>query len=218
MTQNAIVERGKNIVSVSKDSYICLWNCGQSKLIEPKIEINDCINCLDINESNLNLLENEENSEDLEIGTQGKVLLVGTENGSVHLVDLKGRTILKSAQFSSAVNCINFFLDNFAVIGTQEGKISILSLPNLEILSEIHDSESSIVSLMPLRSGFVVGKFDGTCLWHGFEPRTGEISNEIINLSGADVDPINGIAKDSEYIYTACRDGIIRKYSINEMF
>jgi hypothetical protein len=34
------------------------------------------------------------------VGTQGKILIVGTENGSVHLVDLKGRSIVNSVKVS----------------------------------------------------------------------------------------------------------------------
>ena len=91
-------------MTASKDGHIRLWNCAQQKTIEPKIAIDDQINCIDISESNLNLLSTNENmsedSEEVEVGTQGKILIVGTENGSVHLVDLKGRSIINSVKVS----------------------------------------------------------------------------------------------------------------------
>ena len=92
-------------MTASKDGHIRLWNCAQQKTIEPKIAIEDCINCIDISESNLNLLSTNENISDdledeIEVGTQGKILIVGTENGSVHLVDLKGRSIVNSVKVS----------------------------------------------------------------------------------------------------------------------
>ena len=92
-------------MTASKDGHIRLWNCAQQKSIEPTIAIDDCINCIDITESNLNLLSTNENmpedlEEDIEVGTQGKILIVGTENGSVHLVDLKGRSIINSVKVS----------------------------------------------------------------------------------------------------------------------
>ena len=74
----AIIERGRNIVTVSKDTYIRLWSCGKQKTIEPTLSVEDCINCVDISESALNILSNEEtmSEEDVEesdeIGTQVK--------------------------------------------------------------------------------------------------------------------------------------------------
>ena len=37
-------------------------------------------------------------------------------------------------------------------------------------------------------------------------------------LTGSDVDPVNSIATDEDFIFTASRDGCIRKYSIHELF
>lgn len=229
VTHTAIVDRGRNIVTASKDGHIRLWNCAQQKNIEPKIAIEDCINCIDISESNLNLLSTNENISDdledeIEVGTQGKILIVGTENGSVHLVDLKGRSIVNSVKLNSgAVNSVKFLTscDNIIVAGTDEGTVNIISLPDMKILQQIHDSDSSVQCLLPLKNGFLCGKYDGACVWYGFDSSSdlNEVLYEItIILSGADVDPITDISRDYDYIYTSCRDGCIRKYSINNMF
>ena len=213
-------------MTASKDGHIRLWSCAQQKTIEPTIAINDCINCIDISESNLNLLSTNENmSEDeVEVGTQGKILIVGTENGSVHLVDLKGRSIINSVKLNSgAVNSIKFLTscDNIIVAGTEDGAVNIISLPDMKILQQIHDSDSSVQCLLPLKNGFLCGKYDGACVWYGFDssPDLNEVLYEMtIILSGADVDPITDISRDYDHIYTSCRDGCIRKYSINNMF
>jgi len=230
VTQTAIIERGRNIVTVSKDTYIRLWSCGKQKTIEPTLSVEDCINCVDISESALNILSNEEtmSEEDVEesdeIGTQGKILIVGTENGSIHLVDLKGRSVINNVKLKSAVNSVKFLnFDNVVVAGTEEGSIHIISLPDMKILQRIHDSDSSVQCLLPLRNGFVCGKYDGACVWYGLNPPNDNgndiLSDEmVIVLSGADVDPISDMSRDSEYLYTSCRDGCIRKYSINNMF
>ena len=223
ITNTAIIERGRNVLSVSKDGSIRLWNCGLQKTIEPNIEINDCINDVDITETGLNCILNNdeemESDENEEIGTRGKILVVGTENGSVNLVDLKGRQIITSKKFSAAVNCVKFLEhENFLVVGLQDGQILVLDVPNLTEISKIHDSDSSVESLLTLRNGFVVGKYDGACLWYGFDPVHNDISKDVIVLTGADVDPITAMAKDQDYIFTSCRDGCIRKYSIINMF
>ena len=86
----------------------------------------------------------------------------------------------------------------------------------MSVMTEIHDSESSVQSIRILRNGFLAGKYDGACIWYSFDGSN--IGHERIVLTGSDVDPINDITKDEEYVYTASRDGSIRKYSIHEMF
>ena len=146
---------------------------------------------------------------------------MGTENGSVHLVDLKGRSIMNSVKLNSAVNTVKFLncCDNIIVAGTQDGSVNIISLPDMKVLQKLHDSDSAVQSLLSLKDGFVCGKYDGACVWYGFDPSLSEIQYDLtIVLSGADVDPITDISRDHEFIYTSCRDGCIRKYSINNMF
>ena len=124
---------------------------------------------------------------------------------------------------SGAVNSVKFLTscDNIIVAGTDEGTVNIISLPDMKILQQIHDSDSSVQCLLPLKNGFLCGKYDGACVWYGFDSSSdlNEVLYEItIILSGADVDPITDISRDYDYIYTSCRDGCIRKYSINNMF
>jgi WD40 repeat protein len=143
-------------------------------------------------------------------------LATGGESGSVHLIDLLGRKIINNVKLASAVNAIKFITAyaNIIVAGCQDGSISVMSVPELKIIATFHDSDSSMESLLPLRNGFLAGKYDGSCLWYNLENN----SNQRIVLSGSDVDPIFDISTDQESIFTASRDGSIRKYCIREMF
>ena len=203
----------------SKDGFIRLWSCGQQKTIEPKIEINDIINSLDMCDSDSSLLDSDPDVMDEdEVGTLGKLLGVGTENGSVLLVDLKGRKVISSIKLNSAVNKVKFY-DNFLVAGTQDGMVQVLCIPDLFVKHKIHDSNSAITAIQPLKNGFLIGQHDGTCIWYGLDSNSdSEVNHQKILLSGADIDPVNDIAKDHNFVYTACRDGVVRKYSINAMF
>ena len=194
-----------------------MWSCGKNKILEPVIELSDNVNCIDVTDSNLNILcsDTEDMSED-EVGTLGKMAVIGGESGSVKLIDLRGRNIMHSANLSEAVNAVKFFDENYIVAGTENGKICIIRVPDMSVMKEIHDSESSVLSITILRNGFLAGKYDGACIWYGFDGSN--IGHERIVLTGSDVDPINDITKDEEYVYTASRDGSIRKYSIHEMF
>lgn len=217
VTDAAIIDRGMNVASVSKDGTLRLWSCGKNKILEPVIELSDNVICIDITDSNLNILcsDTEDMSED-EVGTLGKMAVIGGESGSVKLIDLRGRNIMHSANLSEAVNAVKFFDENYIVAGTENGKISIIRVPDMSVMTEIHDSESSVQSIKILRNGFLAGKYDGACIWYSFDGSN--IGHERIILTGSDVDPINDITKDEEYVYTASRDGSIRKYSIHEMF
>jgi proteasomal ATPase-associated factor 1 len=74
------------------------------------------------------------------------------------------------------------------------------------------DSTSPVLSLLPFKhkekEGYFVGRYDGTCLYHFIE------SDEIIQLTGSDFEPINDISSDGSNVFTACRDGKIRKYAL----
>merc|ERR1712083_802342 len=113
----------------------------------------------------------ESDDENLEFGTHGKILIVGTENGTVHLVDVKGRSVINSVRLDSAVNSVKFLtFENHVIAGTEDGQVYLISLPDMKILQQLHDSDSSVQCLLSLRNGFVCGKYDGACVWYGLNP------------------------------------------------
>jgi len=65
-------------------------------------------------------------------------------------------------------------------------------------------------------NGFIAGKLDGSCIFYAINSNK-QIADERVLLSGADADPINSIKSDGNYIYTASRDGKIRKYNISHI-
>ena len=85
------------------------------------------------------------------------------------------------------------------------------------LVTEIHDSDSSVQSLKIINNGILAGKFDGACVWYPFDGIS-SIGNQRVILTGSDVDPVYSIAADEDFIFTASRDGCIRKYSIHELF
>ena len=42
-------------------------------------------------------------------------------------------------------------------------------------------------------------------------------SRVMVMLSGPDMDPVYSIASDNNYIYTGCRDGLVRRYCLNNI-
>ena len=57
-------------------------------------------------------------------------------------------------------------------------------------------------------------------VWYSIENDGASFASQdpILILSGADVDPIHDMAQDDDFVYTAARDGCIRKYKKSNMF
>ena len=85
-----------------RDGNLRLWSCGKQKTLDPFIELSDNVNSVDITDSSLDILCTDTNdmNED-EVGTIGKIVVVGGESGAVQLIDLRGRSIMNSIKLSS---------------------------------------------------------------------------------------------------------------------
>jgi len=157
------------------------------------------------------------------------MLVVTTEDGKVHGVGVQSRSNIFSAALPSAGNSvISTGLNTFAV-GCQGGQICQFDLRKILQPKEIHYATTSpILSLLTHPRSpssnpttdesnklFWVAKSDGTVAL--INPSLDESEKKIIQLTGSDCDPIYQMKHDGSYIYTACRDGLIRKYSITQV-
>lgn len=77
---------------------------------------------------------------------------------------------------------------------------------NLTTRPLAHHSASPVECMTPFHGGVLVGRHDGLCQYYNLD------GTSSYQLTGSDCDPIYRIAVDSEHMYTACRDGMIRKY------
>lgn len=82
--------------------------------------------------------------------------------------------------------------------------LSPTSSPILDLLIHPHKTDSNI-------SSFWASKGDGTCVL--INPSIQPCS-KVIQLTGPDCDPVYQLRNDLDFIYSACRDGLIRKYSL----
>lgn len=226
VTDTAIVDKGMNIVSTSKDGSVRIWSCGKRKCLEPAISVEDVINCCDIatiGESGFHMPIPNADSIDREdeVGLEDKILAVGGENGTVAIVGLMARSVVARTKLSGkniAVNSISFYKESLLIVGCENGKILCFSLPTMKVFWVLHDSDSSVMSLLslPKLNGFIAGKLDGTCVFYYLNSDK-QVTNVRVLLSGADADPVNTIRSDGSYIYTGARDGQIRKYNIIDL-
>jgi len=88
----AIVDRGRNIISVSRDGTAKLWDCGHKTCIENLIQlafgnaINTC--ALQTVQQDLDLRVRGTPISELAVGTLNKLLLIGCESGDVYGIGL----------------------------------------------------------------------------------------------------------------------------------
>lgn len=117
---------------------------------------------------------------------------------------------------NSSVNCVTFNDTHNFAFGTQSGQLYQYNLhrPDEPITCE-SNSTSPILSIRSVNKpmvGLVIGRQDGTVSYITKE------MNQMIHLTGSDCDPIYDIAYDGKFIFTACRDGKVRKYLLDNCF
>ena len=114
------------------------------------------------------------------------------------------------------MNQVVFLKEHNFAYGTQEGLVYESDLRNPgRPLYFWNYSHSPVLSLLSVRrpfDGLVIGRGDGSVNF------VYENHQEVVHLTGSDCDPIYHIAYDNNFIYTACRDGKVRKYLLNQAF
>lgn len=237
-----IVERGRNVVSGGSDGAVKLWDVGQSATLHTFDDLGLGV----INDISLGVADRRSGGEtsasqnDREIGTEGKFLIVAGEGGSAGGVgngDVGGGRIaglvLKSREnffelpTPSAVNACLAIDDRTFAYGLQDGTFAVADVRNMK--SSLHvekESRGAILHMRHFRSGgFLVATQDGSAFYVPSKVYTCASSSSdgrsegaaVLELTGPDSDPVYEVASQgNNVIFTACRDGIVRKYSIEE--
>ncbi|KAK3871603.1 hypothetical protein Pcinc_023258 [Petrolisthes cinctipes] len=218
----AVVDRGKNIISVSKDGTARLWNCGEGKCIATLLSVESVINCCALTNVTdaISLPHLEEEPDDLEHSTSGKLLLVGCEDGSAHLLGVECRKVLNSFTFGAAVLCVCWATPTRGVVGLSDGQLMVVDATSHTTHLLAHNSASPVESLSPYTIGIrerkvvgvLAGRRDGVCQFYQIDTSADSMLTNLYQLTGSDCDPVYSIATDLDHIYLACRDGCIRKY------
>lgn len=220
VTDIAIVSRGRNIISVSKDCRALLWNVGESKIISQLLKTDFPILCCDLTSTSLSLPKQESVS-DLEIDTEDKLLLIGCEGGDVFVVAVESRKIVHHTKLEADVKCARFCDPNSFALGLSNGKtirfkIKQTSPQGITVspVSFSHFTDSCVLCVLPYKEfGFFSGHHDGHCVFHFYNDESRQV-----HLTGPLFDPVFDICYDGTCVYTASRDGNIRKYAFEKVF
>lgn len=206
----SIIDRGNNIVSVSRDGSAKLWDVGKSNCLDNIVEGHGQINCCTITTTTDEVKVDNER----EVGTSNKLLILGFESGLIMCAHIAKRQELFTKQIDSACNaCI--VVGQSIIIGCNNGKVVQLNLQDGNLISELYESASPVLSLTILANQmFAIGRQDGTCTVISLLEQH---KNTRVYLTGPDCDGVRDIAFNGKWILTACRDTIIRKYDYNQI-
>lgn len=141
---------------------------------------------------------------DIEVGTDDKCLLIGCENGTVALIGVYARKILVTNNLDSPVNACYLNNDAQIFVGCNDGRVIWMD-NQLDIKHCIFDTNSPVRCLCLFKELVVCGHGDGSCVLRS-------IKGKRAYLTGTDAEPIYDVKTDTRFLYTACRDGAIRKY------
>lgn len=210
----AIVDRGRNVVSSSRDGTARLWDCGKSQCLAEIVSCGSPVNgiALGAADNAINLGTPEEVPSEREIGTEGKLLLLAREDGKLQGVSLQSRQQVFLYSGSDAFNCCMFLSSAYVLAGSQDGNVYQLDVRNpCTPVQTIQRSGAPVLSLVPFKEGYIVSQGDGSCFI------IQQDKDHIIELVGADCDPVYKVAVSEKLVYTCCRDGLIRKYHLSDL-
>jgi proteasomal ATPase-associated factor 1 len=206
----SIIERGRNVLSCSRDGTAILWDVSTQAPIHTwgkagAASLNSCAIGPSSGGSTAAAAAGPE------VGTEGKLLYLAGEDGTVLVHDLRSRAHVASLSCRSAVNKVSA-LGGTVVAGTEDG--SVLGWDARNFKSEkvtVRRTEFPIRALVPVsESRYWATTSDGQCyLWDVPSARP------LVELTGSDYDPLYSLALHENWIYTACRDAKIRRYRIH---
>lgn len=210
----AIVDRGRNVLSCSRDGTARLWDCGKSACLGVIADCGSPVNGIAAGaaDNSLNLGSPEKPPSEREVGTEGKILLLAREDKKLQGVGLQSRQPVFLFIGSDAFNCCMFLSSTYILAGTQDGNIYQLDVRNTNApIQVIHRSGAPVLSLLPYRDGFIASQGDGTCFI------VQQDLDYVLDLTEADCDPVYKVASWEKEIYTCCRDGIVRRYQLSDL-
>lgn len=218
ITDTAIIDHGRNIISVSGDGTARLWDCGSGQCLETLVSTGCAINSCSLASDSSLAVEGQIPSKEHECGTEGKLLLLACEDGGLRCCDIRDRrTVASYTDSKSPLSACTFLSSSVAMCGDDNGVLTTLDLRNpRNALERFQVYESPVNALMPVgATKCITGFRNGSCImWNSGDLASNKCSLEVVNLTGPQVDPITSISKYADSIYTSCRDGCIRMYSV----
>ncbi|XP_043205975.1 proteasomal ATPase-associated factor 1-like [Amphibalanus amphitrite] len=212
----AIVDRGRNIISAGRDGHCKLWDVGEQRCLADLCEIDSVINCVLLTDlpDGLDPGSRDEPPNEREVGTEGRLVAVGSEDGCVRLVAAHSRRQLTSWQLPAAVTALSCPTPGRLAAGCRDGSVCWLEVRSGRQLGAGRRSCSPVLALRPVSGRLLVARADGTV--HTEEPPDGDRADppHTVVLCGPDCEPVYGLSDNGRQLFTAGRDCCVRRYKL----
>jgi proteasomal ATPase-associated factor 1 len=211
ISDTAIIDKGRNFVSVSRDGTARLWDCGTGRCLDKLTSIRQPINSCSLSASEVVAQRNPSPPLEPECGTNDKLLALACGDRYLRGVDVRSR---KSVfQFSCGDSCPQscVFVSEFDLVcGCDDGLVTQLDVRMPDQALQLYHTSSAVTSLAVFTpQSCIAGHADGSVLvW-----RCDNLFTPVSKLTGPDIDHVTNICLRGDKIYTSCRDGFIRIYS-----
>ncbi|EFA80946.1 Putative WD40 repeat protein [Heterostelium album PN500] len=215
ITSASFVERGRNLVSTSRDGSARLWDIPTASTIQTLHTSNRPVNdCFVYSSCNMSDDKDLVTFDEREFGTDGKLVLLALEDGSLLINDIRSNKIfsqVSSTNHKSAFNCCAV-LGNQIYGGDEDGCIYQYDKRNL-------DKQLSIFQFCksPIQQLKIDPNGSEKLLWCTAADGSVvavDMSKQVIarSLSGIDTDIVTALDFSMNHAFTTTRDPFIRIY------
>eukprot|EP00053_Salpingoeca_punica_P002941 m.40327 g.40327 ORF g.40327 m.40327 type:complete len:388 (+) comp11874_c0_seq1:119-1282(+) len=208
----AIVDRGRNVLSASRDGTVRLWDCGTSQCLAVVADVSAAVNAIAL-AARPALCSQPGAPHEREVGTDGMVALLATEDGRIACADVRARSLCFSLAHDTkaAFNACCFLDDNHVLAGAQDGALFHVDLRNTSTPLNVYQrNESPIQSVRagPSPDTFVASNGNGACF--RFNMREMKCDYAVGPAAGS----INSVVARSDGLFTGGKDRIVRFYRV----
>ncbi|GES75280.1 proteasomal ATPase-associated factor 1-like [Rhizophagus clarus] len=221
VTDSAIIDRGRNVLSSARDGTVRLWECGSASIIRTIGNYTCAVNKISLglfpSES---IIERKPDNEidSREVATDDKLVICVLEDGNIKGIDLMSKEeafTTKSYRNVPLHSCAYSPKHNLVAVGSAEGVIEVFDIRNIKDLFAIQRNDSTIYDLVFIEEtgDLLIGQGDGSAFQIP-TVLTSNISQASQEFIGFDMDPIYSIREinNGKFIYAAGRDGSLRRF------
>ncbi|KAI6184370.1 5-methylcytosine rRNA methyltransferase NSUN4 [Aphelenchoides bicaudatus] len=184
----SFIGRGEEVCSSAKDGTLKKWNCGNG----------ECTMTLNLPSGSANCFA---------FNVEKSLVVAGTDQGYFYIYDLQSESIVKDLFLNTVLTSVATHGD-YAFVGGENGAIFVVDLKKNEISQTLKMDRGRVQKVAIAQDSLI--EFASTTI-----PTASPQSK--IEFTGADCDPVYDFTKSSKYLFTGCRDKIIRKYSIEAL-
>lgn len=192
----AIVGVGRQVLSCSHDGTVIKWLCADGSIQEHwKPRAGPC--------------------NAITLSADAEVFAVACEEKKCVVCSVEGPTLstITTDNVPSAV-CIDHVSAHVVYIGDEEGMISVYDTKSKTFVYRLQTNRGTVMKILARDEGLFAAFRDGSVCCYARESDPATVSCPKYEFTGSDCDPVYDFCFNMKHLFTASRDGVVRKYRI----